>query len=84
MRLGFAHGTHFMQHGRYATAGNLPGGLGTGEATTDDVDRGDLSYRRLGHRGLGHGAYLRQDAPNRKDFNAFARRHADNGLERIG
>ena len=39
--VGAAHGAHFMQDNGNASLGDLPGGFGTGETATDDMNRLD-------------------------------------------
>ena len=40
---GADHGAHLVQHDRHARLGDLPGGLGAGEAAADDVNGIGLS-----------------------------------------
>ncbi|GAA3853355.1 hypothetical protein GCM10022626_25980 [[Pseudomonas] carboxydohydrogena] len=57
MGVGRANGAHFMEHDAASARGDLPCGLGPGEAAADDVNGFN--------RGSGHGPALRPAGPQR-------------------
>src|SRR5262245_47927201 len=54
MRCRHSDRAHFMQDNGHAGAGDLPGGLRTGEAAADDVDRFQFAHARA----VGFGAMV--------------------------
>jgi len=48
---GGVDGAHFVEHGRVAGFGDLPGGFGAGEAATEDVDGGGHVVTSVLYRG---------------------------------
>src|SRR5580692_1686946 len=68
MRGGGAIRPHLMQHHRHATSRGLPGCLGTGEATTDDVNGSDTTH----YRQIRRPAAVKQSGPG---FSGTGRTH---------